>query len=71
MVENQKFNLYIDVQHTHTLSNKMGYVIDSSNELNQSEDIIVNDVKFPRQRIDYLYFIYAHIHLATVPLLVK
>ena len=60
MVENQKFNLYIDVQHTHTLSNKMGYVIDSSNELNQSEDIIVNDVIFPRQRIDYLL-----LHLCT------
>lgn len=50
----QNINLHIDVQHSHMLATKMGYVIDVKNELKYCEEMIIENIKIYRQRLDYL-----------------
>ena len=60
IVNNQNIKLYIDVQHMHTLAKKMRYDINTLEELQCCEEIVVGDVKFNCQRLDYLL-----IHMCT------
>lgn len=52
--------VYIDLQHTHTLAKKMGYCVNSSDEVNAVETMMVENIPVRRQNLNHLL-----IHLCT------